>query len=141
MTEHTLLYVIAIAGVINAAAWIVVVVFGLRMYRELTHLRDSVTSEVKAMTSEVLPLIRETRRTVMEVRRMTKSGRRIAEEVAAVALRRLSPQWFPSRGALKVGVGAAREGLGLLRGWLRRKKQAETDSTDVGFPVQDSPPS
>lgn len=143
MTEHSLLYIIAVAGVVNAVAWIVVVVFGLRMYRELTQLRERVTSEVRVMTGEILPLIRETRGTVAEVHRMMRSGRRIAEEVAAaVVLRRISPQWFSKKSAFKVGIGAAREGLGLLRGWLRRQGQGETGlvADDVEVEMQDSPP-
>ncbi len=142
MTEHALLYVIAVAVVINAVAWIVVAFFGLRLQRELTEMRDSLTSEVRAMLNEVLPLIRETRGTVTEVRHMTQSGRRIAEEVAAaILLRRISPQWFPQKSALKMGIGVAREGMGFLRGWLHRREQNEIDmAEDLGVRVP-SPPS
>ena len=139
MTEHTLLSIIAVAVVINAVAWIVVVLIGLRIHRELN---ERVSAEVREVKAEVLPLLRETRSAVTEVRRTVESGRRITEEIAtAVVLRRISPQWFSKKSTYKVGLGAAREGLGLLRSWLQRQNQELDSVANVELEVEDSPSS
>lgn len=122
MTEHSLLYIIAVATALNATVWVVVLIFGLRMRREVQRLRE----ETEAVMGEVLLLVQELRFTVGEVRKVSESGRKIAEEVvSAILLRRISPQWFPTSSALKVGVHAAREGIGLLRRFMQSRKDAE----------------
>ncbi|GEM_PF-4364516 len=124
MTEYTLLYITAVATAINALAWVFVLLFGLRIYREMCKLREEFASEVKEALGEVIPLLREVRLTVGGVRHLTESGGRIAEQVAsAIVLRRISPQWLPKKGALKIGVSAAREGLSLLRRWLHSRRE------------------
>ena len=135
MTEHTLLYIIAVATALNATVWVVVLIFGLRMQREVQRLRE----ETEAIMGEVLLLVRELRLTVGEVRKFSESGRKIAQEVvAAILLRRISPQWFPKSSALKVGVHAAREGIGLLRRFMQSRKDAEQIPTEgVQLDIED----
>lgn len=135
MTEHTLLYIIAVATALNAAVWVVVLIFGLHMRREVERLRE----ETEAIMGEVLLLVRELRVILGEVRRVSESGRKIAEQVAAaVLLRRISPQWFPKSSALKVGVHAAREGIGLLRRFMESRRDAEQVSPEgVKLEIED----
>ncbi len=136
MTEHTLLYIIAVATVVNALAWIALVIFGMHLNKEMQKFKREMAGEIRAIIAEVVPLLREVRGTVGEVRRVTESGRRISEEVAtAVLLRKISPKWFSKGSAVKVGIHAAREGLGMLRKWLHKKADAAGDDPEIELPT------
>ncbi|MFP4199929.1 MAG: hypothetical protein ACOCVQ_01055 [Bacillota bacterium] len=137
MTEHALLYAIAIATGISALAWVVVVVGGIKMARELSRVERELKGELREVLDEALPLIREVRGTVSEVRGFTRSGREITEEVvSALLLRRVSRRWLPTRKTAKVGASLLRQGIHGLRGWLRTRHEAELASTDgMAMPV------
>ena len=142
MTEHALLYAIAIATGISALAWIVVVIGGIKMARELSRVERELRTDLNLVIEETLPLIREVRGTVSEVRHFTRSGREIAEEVVSVLLlRRFSTKWMPTRKTAKVGANLARQGIHSLRGWLRERHEAEQlkrEATDVDDPPEAS---
>ncbi len=126
MTEHALLYAIAIATGISALAWVVVVIGGIKMAREMSRIERELRDDINSVMEETLPLIREVRGTVTEVRSFTRSSREIAEEVVStLLLRRFSGKWMPTKKTAKVGSNLARQGIRALRGWLRTRHEAE----------------
>ncbi len=126
MTEHALLYAIAIATGISALAWIVVVIGGIKLAREFARVERELREDIDQVMGETLPLLREVRGTVSEVHQLTRSSREIAEEVVSgYLLRRLTGRWTPTRKTAKVGASLARQGVSALRAWLRTRHEAE----------------
>lgn len=140
MTEHALLYAIAIATGISALAWVVVVIGGIKMARELSRVERELKSDMREVLDETLPLIREVRGTVSEVHSLTRSGREIAEEVVgALLLRRVSGRWLPTRKTARVGANLLRQGIHSLRGWLRTRHESEVASVEeTAEPIADN---
>jgi len=130
MSQQTLLYVIAISTAINAIAWIAVVVFGLRLYREMEELKREISGQLVQLVDELLALTRESKEMVKTVRGLTGSGQKIAEQVAsAVLIRRLAPSAGAGKDAVKTGIKAARQGVGMLRRWLNARSSADSGPT------------
>ena len=126
MNEGTLLFIIAAASVINAAALVAVVVVVLQLRREIDELKEEFTQKTGELLSELLDLTRESKGMVKDVRGLTTSGKNIAEKVAtALIMRRISPGWVPKKNTLKLGLQAAREGVGFLRRWLSKQKPSD----------------
>ena len=126
MSEHTLLYVIAIATTLNALAFVLIVIKGAQLARQMEEVQMDVRRHMEDMMGEMLPLVREVRETVGDARQFTQSGRRITEEVlTGLVMRRVSPGWIPSRHTMASGVSAARELVHMLRVWVDRKRHQE----------------
>ncbi len=149
MTEHQLLYVIAVATGLNALAFVFIAIKGIQLGAKMGelesevrgHVRQIMATEAEArnhmneMMREVIPLLQETRGTIGDLREFTNSGRRICENVMTqMVLSRVSPGGGPSRGSLKTALRVGREGIHLLRIWLRRQQKEDVASESTSVP-------
>ncbi len=140
MTQETLLYVIAISTAINALAWIAVLLIGLRLYREVEQLKREISQQLVALVDELLALTRESKEMVRTVRGLTGSGQRIAEQVlSAVLIRRVAPSSAGGKVAVKSGLKVARQGVGMLRKWLKSKGTTDGSRDESDQPLQLEP--